>query len=498
MNFAAWSSAASKVVGRRADRAGRLRQQKAATTISQETIYRFIYAQIRRTQDYAWRHYLPRLPSSNVSCRGPQGWQPAQFIKDQVPIGKRPIYINARRQAGHWETDYPLFRRHGQSVLVAQERVSRFVLLAKTAQPESRANRRPTPRLALTLAARAAPQPDPGQRHRVRQPLRIARCLGHQHLLLQLIAHGKRAASRTPTDGFAASFRAKPTCANVPFDRYNSSPAAIMPRRGSAWDTKPPPSCSPFTCCTSNVNPPGPKLALIHRLGSPQRCPAFQDTSQAKIRRRKTIAIKAITMPTIQITSSDPSPPSGETPNHFSMKSIFVVPVYNLNSHCPAEVAARVVGVKFCGSAGDVRERTFGGHAVDVGNVAGHQRVQFREFSVHPAHGLARHGIGRHRGRHVGHGDRVDHVDQGIVQPSRKAQRITWCFAIDIDQHGFDRRQDLRSADFALFCVDRCSDRRAASASARSWRLTRRMRLTAPFSAESLSFSCSSSANWHA
>ncbi len=71
-----------------------------------------------------------------------------------------------------------------------------------------------------------------------------------------LIAHGKRAASRTPTDGFAASFRAKPTCANVPFDRYNSSPAAIMPRRGSAWDTKPPPSCSPFTCCTSNVNPP--------------------------------------------------------------------------------------------------------------------------------------------------------------------------------------------------------------------------------------------------
>ncbi len=110
--------------------AGRLRQQKAATTISHESIYRFIYAQIRRTQDYAWRHYLPRAKFKR-GCRGRKGGSPAQFIKDRVPIGKRPIYINARRQAGHWETDYLLFCRYGQSVLVAQERVSRFVLLAK-------------------------------------------------------------------------------------------------------------------------------------------------------------------------------------------------------------------------------------------------------------------------------------------------------------------------------------------------------------------------------
>ena len=40
--------------------AGRLRQQNAATTISHESIYRFIYAQIRRTNDGAWRHYLPK------------------------------------------------------------------------------------------------------------------------------------------------------------------------------------------------------------------------------------------------------------------------------------------------------------------------------------------------------------------------------------------------------------------------------------------------------
>jgi IS30 family transposase len=110
--------------------AGRLRQQKAATTISHESIYRFIYAQIRRTQDYAWRHYLPRAKFKR-GYRGRKGGSPVQHIKDRVSISKRPLYINARRQPGHWETDYVLFSRYGQSVLVAQERSSRFIRLAK-------------------------------------------------------------------------------------------------------------------------------------------------------------------------------------------------------------------------------------------------------------------------------------------------------------------------------------------------------------------------------
>jgi len=114
--------------------AGRLRQRKAATTISHESIYRFIYAQIRRTQDYDWRHYLPRAKFKR-GYRGRKGGSSVQHIKDRVSIEKRPLYVNARRQPGHWETDYLLFSRYGQSVLVAQERASRFVLLAK---PSSR------------------------------------------------------------------------------------------------------------------------------------------------------------------------------------------------------------------------------------------------------------------------------------------------------------------------------------------------------------------------
>jgi transposase, IS30 family len=110
--------------------AGRLRQQNAATTISHESIYRFIYAQLRRTQDYAWRLYLPRTKSRR-GYRGRKGGSPVQHIKDRVSIEKRPLYINARRQPGHWEADYVLFSRYGQSVLVAQERSSRFILLAR-------------------------------------------------------------------------------------------------------------------------------------------------------------------------------------------------------------------------------------------------------------------------------------------------------------------------------------------------------------------------------
>jgi IS30 family transposase len=109
---------------------GWLRQQKPPIAISHETIYRFIYAQIRRTQDYSWRHDLPRAKSKR-GYRGQKGGSPVQHIKHRISIEKRPLYINARRQPGHWETDYMLFSRYGQSLLVAQERASRFVLLAK-------------------------------------------------------------------------------------------------------------------------------------------------------------------------------------------------------------------------------------------------------------------------------------------------------------------------------------------------------------------------------
>jgi transposase, IS30 family len=83
--------------------AGRLKQQHARVTISHESIYRFIYAQIRRTNDGAWRNYLPRRKYR-------RGWQGRKhsvddLIKGRVSIALRPHGVEARRTFGHWEGD---------------------------------------------------------------------------------------------------------------------------------------------------------------------------------------------------------------------------------------------------------------------------------------------------------------------------------------------------------------------------------------------------------
>lgn len=108
---------------------GRLALEQSSFSISHESIYRFIYAQIDRTNDYSWRHYLPRAKSK-------RGWgrrsrSGPDRIKHRVSIDKRPLYINKRRQPGHWEADLIMFSDKQQNLLVATERTSRFTLLAK-------------------------------------------------------------------------------------------------------------------------------------------------------------------------------------------------------------------------------------------------------------------------------------------------------------------------------------------------------------------------------
>ena len=56
--------------------------------ISYESIYRFIDAQIRRTKDYSWRHYLPRGKSKR-GFRGRKGGSSVNHIKGRVSIDKR-------------------------------------------------------------------------------------------------------------------------------------------------------------------------------------------------------------------------------------------------------------------------------------------------------------------------------------------------------------------------------------------------------------------------
>jgi len=133
--------------------AGRLKLEQGRAVISHESIYRFIHAQLRRTKDYGWRHYLPRGKSKRGRSRV-RGGSPASFIKQRTPIALRPADAADRSVPGHWEADFMLFARYGQNLLVAHERTTRLILIARP--PDRKAAR-----TARTLASLIGPWPAP-------------------------------------------------------------------------------------------------------------------------------------------------------------------------------------------------------------------------------------------------------------------------------------------------------------------------------------------------
>ena len=110
--------------------AGRLKLDAGRVVISHESIYRFIYGQFARTQDYGWRHYLPRAKSKR-GWRGRRGGSPASFIAKRRPIAERPKSAADRRTPGHWEADLMLFRTYGHAVLAMHERHSRILIAVR-------------------------------------------------------------------------------------------------------------------------------------------------------------------------------------------------------------------------------------------------------------------------------------------------------------------------------------------------------------------------------
>jgi len=104
--------------------AGRLAQEEGRRIISHETIYRFVYAQLKRTNDRRWRFYLPRAKYKR-GWRTRGGWP---RYTDRPSIHDRPANIASRKQAGHWEADAMLFSTPGQAILIAHERRSRITI----------------------------------------------------------------------------------------------------------------------------------------------------------------------------------------------------------------------------------------------------------------------------------------------------------------------------------------------------------------------------------
>lgn len=110
--------------------AGRLAREQGRKVISYESIYRFIYAQIPRTKDYTWRHYLPRGKSKR-GFRGRRGASAATFIEGRISVAERPPAAADRTTPGHWEADLMLFSRYGQAILTVHERRSRLLLATR-------------------------------------------------------------------------------------------------------------------------------------------------------------------------------------------------------------------------------------------------------------------------------------------------------------------------------------------------------------------------------
>jgi transposase, IS30 family len=110
--------------------AGRLAREHGRKVISYESIYRFIYAQLRRSNDCRWRRYLPRGKSKR-GRRGKRGGSPASFIEGRISVAKRPREAADRKSAGHWEADLMMFAKYGQAILTVHERTSRLLLATR-------------------------------------------------------------------------------------------------------------------------------------------------------------------------------------------------------------------------------------------------------------------------------------------------------------------------------------------------------------------------------
>ncbi len=153
--------------------AGRLAREAGHRVISHETIYRFVHAQLKRTNDRRWRHYLPRAKYKR-GWRTKGGW-PRRT--DRVSIHDRPSDIATRQQPGHWEADAMLFSIAGQAILVAHERHSRLTIALS--QPSLKADP-----VAAALIRMLQPLP-PALRRSITfdNGTEFAR---HQHIALQL------------------------------------------------------------------------------------------------------------------------------------------------------------------------------------------------------------------------------------------------------------------------------------------------------------------------
>lgn len=109
--------------------AGRLRRKHPHLSICIESIYRFIYdPQVRSNENFV--RLLPRAHRIRHR-RGQRRTHRELHIPERISIVERPDSVNARQQAGHWETDTVIARKSYAALHVTVERTSRYTKINK-------------------------------------------------------------------------------------------------------------------------------------------------------------------------------------------------------------------------------------------------------------------------------------------------------------------------------------------------------------------------------
>ncbi len=114
--------------------AGRMQLAETATSLSAETIYRFVYSPAGR------RAGLPRQLAQRKARRGRRrrNGRREPSIPNRTPIHQRPTKAHLRSQFGHWEGDLVHFRRRRDILLTLQERRSRLTLARRLQSRDAR------------------------------------------------------------------------------------------------------------------------------------------------------------------------------------------------------------------------------------------------------------------------------------------------------------------------------------------------------------------------
>ena len=101
------------------------RQTFPGLSISHEAIYQYVYLEWKEGIAYLPRRHPQRYPKHYRHRRN------RAPIPNRLSIDQRPDLVNRRKEVGHWESDGIESHQSRVMVHVIQERVSRFVKLAR-------------------------------------------------------------------------------------------------------------------------------------------------------------------------------------------------------------------------------------------------------------------------------------------------------------------------------------------------------------------------------